>query len=179
MTSSMAISAALADALRQQAVQAGADTPAVRGADWRQAIVATAPGDGTVITTDGITARCLQSYLSPAAGDRIIVSISGAGNWLATGRTAGASAAPVMQSGSVSMSWTSSSNPTQAVTFPVAFASAPRVFVNINSSAAAVPRWVSRAVSITTAGFTIYLAAPDTTVTTGSGIPVQWLAIAP
>lgn len=178
-SSQQAVHTALADAIRTQAVQAGAGTPTVRGADWRQAIVDTVPGDGTVVTTDGITVRCLQSYLSPATGDRIIISVSGSGNWYAAGRTAGSSAPPMMQSGSVLMTWTTSNNPTQAVTFTTAFAVAPHVFVNIASSAAAVPRWVSRAVSITTSGFTIYLAAPDTTTTSGTNIPVQWFAVAP
>lgn len=81
---------ALANAIRQQAIQAGADTPTVRGADWRQAIVATVGTDGTVVTTDGITARRLDSYQTPLAGDRIIITISGSGNWLAAGRTASA-----------------------------------------------------------------------------------------
>lgn len=80
--------AALADAIRQQAVQAGQDSPQVRGADWRTAIVATVGTDGTVTTSDGIVARRLESYTGPTVGDRIIVTISGNGNWLACGRTA-------------------------------------------------------------------------------------------
>ncbi|MFD5384235.1 hypothetical protein ACFWMG_04560 [Streptomyces sp. NPDC127074] len=94
MISSSVAPADLADAIRQQAVQAGAATPSMRGADWRQAIVQTVNGDGTVLTTDGITARRLDSYQSAVAGERIVVSISGAGNWIALGRTAGATEMP-------------------------------------------------------------------------------------
>jgi hypothetical protein len=90
VTSAQAVHAALADAIRKQAVQSGEQTPNVRGADWRQAIVATVGTDGTVITTDGVTARRLDSYQNPLTGDRIILSVSGSGNWLACGRTAAA-----------------------------------------------------------------------------------------
>lgn len=83
----------LADAIRQQAVQAGTSTPAVRGSDWRQAIVQTVNSDGTILTTDGITARRLESYTGPKVGDKIVVTISGSGNWLALARTASAAAA--------------------------------------------------------------------------------------
>lgn len=78
----------LAWAIKQQARRVGERTPTVRGSDWRQAVVQTVGTDGTVTTTDGIVARRLQSYPSPAAGDVIIVTISSSGNWLAAGRLA-------------------------------------------------------------------------------------------
>lgn len=80
--------AALADADRRAAETVGATSTAVRGADWRMAIVDTVNADGTVLTTDGITARRLESYRDPLVGDQIIVTISSSGNWLAAGRTA-------------------------------------------------------------------------------------------
>lgn len=76
------------DAMLQQAVQASADAPAVRGADWRRAVVQTVNADGTVVTTDGITARRLETYQAPVAGDIVVLMISGSGNWIAVGRTA-------------------------------------------------------------------------------------------
>ncbi|MCD9196083.1 hypothetical protein [Streptomyces albireticuli] len=88
MSSSSASPADLADAIRRQAVQAGAETPAVRGADWRLATVATVNTDGTIITTDGITARRLETYRAPAVNDVIVVTVSGNGNWIAAGRMA-------------------------------------------------------------------------------------------
>ncbi|GAA1888460.1 hypothetical protein GCM10009837_07910 [Streptomyces durmitorensis] len=78
----------LADALQQQAVSAGATATSVRGADWRLATVQTVNGDGTILTADGITVRCLETYVQPVVGDLVVISQSSSGNWLATGRTA-------------------------------------------------------------------------------------------
>ncbi|OMI34364.1 hypothetical protein [Streptomyces sparsogenes] len=75
----------LADAIRLQAVTAGATEPTVRGADWQTATV-TAVGAGTV-DCGTITARRLESYQNPAVGDHIVITQSGNGNWLACGRT--------------------------------------------------------------------------------------------
>lgn len=80
--------ASVVQALGSEALGAAAADPQVRGADWRQAIVQTVNADGTVTTTDGIKARRRDTYLAPAVGDRIIVAISGNGNWLAHGRLA-------------------------------------------------------------------------------------------
>ena len=76
----------VAAAVRTQAKAAGAETPAVRGADWRMATVATVGSDGTVATTDGITARRMDTYVSPAASDLIYITQASSGNWLAWGR---------------------------------------------------------------------------------------------
>ncbi|MFD4921135.1 hypothetical protein ACFWNE_07425 [Streptomyces goshikiensis] len=78
----------LADAIGRQSVAASLDSPAVRGADWRQAVVSTVNADGTVTTTDGVVARRIGRYLSPAAGDLVAISVSGSGQWLALGRLA-------------------------------------------------------------------------------------------
>ncbi|RPK76607.1 hypothetical protein EES45_22880 [Streptomyces sp. ADI97-07] len=78
----------LAAALRRHSKQAGESSPTVRGSDWRMATVATVGAGaalGTVTTTDGIIARRLVSYDLPAVGDKIFVSQSSAGNWLALG----------------------------------------------------------------------------------------------
>lgn len=83
---SQAVTQQLADALRQSAVQAGADSPQVRGADWRMAVVATVASDGTVTTTDGVTARRLAAYQLPAVGDLVLVSQSSSGSWVAINR---------------------------------------------------------------------------------------------
>lgn len=74
----------LADALKRQSVRAGAEAPAVRGADWRLATVTTVGTDGTV-TAGGIKARRLKSYTTPAVGDVIVISQSSSGNWIALG----------------------------------------------------------------------------------------------
>ncbi|WP_442803668.1 hypothetical protein OG411_30095 [Streptomyces pseudogriseolus] len=78
----------LAWAVRQAARRVGEQSPTVRGSDWRQAIVQTVNADGTVTTVDGIVARRMHTYLAPAAGDVIVVTVSSAGDWLAAGRMA-------------------------------------------------------------------------------------------
>ncbi|MFE3326904.1 hypothetical protein [Streptomyces sp. NPDC059176] len=76
----------LADAIKQQAVAAGAETSAIRGGDWRLAVVATVNSDGTIVTSDGITARRTDTYVSPTVGDLIRIDQSSYGNWWAIGR---------------------------------------------------------------------------------------------
>lgn len=110
-SSDIAVHADLADALQRQAVQAGATSPAVRGADWRLAVVATVGTDGTVTTTDGIIARRMADYVTPAAGDTVVISISSSGNWLAHGRTAASSTAGTWQPLTLSGGWTAYGTP--------------------------------------------------------------------
>jgi hypothetical protein len=75
---------AVADEMGRQVEQVGATTPAVRGADWRPATVATVnDAAGTVVTTDGVTARRIDSYQLPAVGDLIVLTQSGGGAWIA------------------------------------------------------------------------------------------------
>ncbi|MEU3654457.1 hypothetical protein AB0E67_16810 [Streptomyces sp. NPDC032161] len=78
----------LAAALRRRTLEAAAAAPAVRGANWRMATVATVSASGTVTTTDGIVARRLESYTNPAPGDLIRIDVSAAGSWTTPGRTA-------------------------------------------------------------------------------------------
>ncbi|MFF8784846.1 hypothetical protein [Streptomyces sp. NPDC015125] len=118
-SSELAIHADLADALRRQATQAGADSPAVRGSDWRQAIVATVGTDGTVTTSDGIIARRMATYVTPAAGETIVVSISSSGNWLAHGRIAPVSTAGTWQTLTLSGGWTAYGTPYWAPSYRI------------------------------------------------------------
>lgn len=86
--SSQGVHRDLSLALKQQAKRAGERAPSVRGADWRQATVTAVNTDGTV-DADGIPSiRRLQAFTDPAVGDTIVISQSGAGNWLALGRLA-------------------------------------------------------------------------------------------
>ncbi|MEU1071948.1 MULTISPECIES: hypothetical protein [unclassified Streptomyces] len=87
-SSGLAVHSSLADAITQQAVQAGASAPAVRGSNWRLAVVQSVGSDGTITTTDGVVARRQESYGNPAVNDLIVIDVSGAGNWLARGRLA-------------------------------------------------------------------------------------------
>jgi len=81
----------LASALKQQATRAGEREPRIRGADWWTATVTAVNTDGTV-TADGLTYRRMETYHAPTAGDVIVVSLSGNGNLVAHGRTAGTAA---------------------------------------------------------------------------------------
>lgn len=82
----------LASALKQQAVDVGSTTSSVRGADFRMATVASVAADGTIATTDGITARRAEAYQAPAATDIIVLECSGSGSWIAIGRLASTTA---------------------------------------------------------------------------------------
>jgi hypothetical protein len=88
-----ATSAQVAQAVAAAAVQAGQDTPTVRGADWQTATVTAVNTDGTVSCGTAIRARRLESYQLPTVGDRIMLTRSGTGSWLAVGRTATAAVA--------------------------------------------------------------------------------------
>ncbi|MGW4076025.1 hypothetical protein ACWELB_21350 [Streptomyces asiaticus] len=100
----------LADAIRLQAVTAGAAEPTVRGADWQTATV-TAVGAGTV-DCGVITARCLDSYQGRAAGDRVVIAQSGSGNWICLGRT---SSTPSTEWDDYNPIWTTDANPQPSV----------------------------------------------------------------
>ncbi|WP_097934511.1 MULTISPECIES: H-type lectin domain-containing protein [unclassified Streptomyces] len=168
----------LVGALRRQAVRVGADTPSVRGADWRIAVVAAVnAGANTVTTEDGIVVRRWESYLAPAVGDIIGITQSSGGSWGTWGRWAAGPGHQAIQTGTALLSWTAASVATAAVTFPAPFPVAPRVFVNLATGDGAVPRWSARAYSIGPNGFTAYISAPaSASTTTGVNLPVQWFA---
>ncbi len=83
-----AVTRELKEALKRQAQRIGEETPAVRGSDWRLAVVTAVNSDGTV-AADGIPSiRCMDTYILPAVDDVIVIDQNSAGNWLAWGRTA-------------------------------------------------------------------------------------------
>lgn len=87
------VAADLADAFRHEVVRTGANASRVRRADWQTAVVTAVNGDGTV-NVGVIVARCLDSYPAPTVGDQIFLTNSGAGNWVAVGRTSSANVGP-------------------------------------------------------------------------------------
>lgn len=105
------LDADLADAMRAQVQEVSSQSPLVRGADWRLAVVATVGTDGTVTTTDGIVARRAETYMSPAVADTIVITVSGSGNWLAQGRLAPSSTAGTWQTLPLAGSWTAYGSP--------------------------------------------------------------------
>lgn len=80
-TSTRPLSAAFAAAIREQAKTSGVEV----NSDWRLAAVASV-GTGTITTTDGITMQRAETYVSPTAGDLIVVMQASNGNWWALGR---------------------------------------------------------------------------------------------
>lgn len=95
----------LADVLYRQVRQASDQDPSVRGADWRLGVVASIQTTGTVTTTDGIVARRTDFYVTPVVGDTIILTVSGAGNWLVLGRMAPSTTAGTWQALSYAGTW--------------------------------------------------------------------------
>lgn len=82
----MASPLALASGIASAAVQAGQDTPAVRGADWQTAVVTAVDSTPGTVDIGSVRARRLDAYANPAIGDQIIITQSGSGNWVALGR---------------------------------------------------------------------------------------------
>ncbi|MEU5036549.1 hypothetical protein AB0G48_20720 [Streptomyces rubiginosohelvolus] len=79
----------LVGALRRQTARVGSETPSVRGADWRIAVVASVNTVANTVTTeDGIEARRWDCYRSPRVGDIIGITQSGGGSWGTWGRWA-------------------------------------------------------------------------------------------
>jgi hypothetical protein len=107
--------AKLADAIKGQAVKAGTETAQIRRADWRQATVNTVNSDGTVLTSDGITARCLDSYSTPIVSDTIVLTQSGNGNWVALGRIC--TTTPTWQTPTLGSGWAAGTSTYQALRY--------------------------------------------------------------
>lgn len=78
--------AEMADAHRAQAQAAGAQSPTVRGSDWRLATVASVGGSGTVTMSDGTVARRIETYANPEVGDLVVISWSSLGGIICHGR---------------------------------------------------------------------------------------------
>lgn len=79
------------------------------------------------------------------------------------------------QAGVVTMSVTAAFNATLPVLFNVPYAVAPAVATNINSGSGSVFGWVSRAIGVSTTGFTMFIFHPTSVPNTFS-VPVQWQA---
>ncbi len=105
MSTQRLVAAELADALHGQVRQAADQSPGVRGADWQISIVDSVQATGTVTTTEGIVARRTGLYVTPAVGDTVVLTVSGAGHWLALCRLAPASTAGTWQALSYNGSW--------------------------------------------------------------------------
>jgi hypothetical protein len=125
------------------------------------------------LITSGV--GCLESY-TPVVGDTVAVFRQDS-SWLILGAVANTTGWGT-RTGTVNMSVTAAASVTQAVSFGVTFAQAPVVVPNIDSGAGVTARWVPRAISIGTTGFTMFLFAADAVAGTFSNVPVSWVATA-
>lgn len=83
-----------------------------------------------------------------------------------------------IDSGTFSTSFAALTSFTVAVPFNHTFSSIPAVSTNINSGSGTTSHWSSRAFSVTTTGFTLFVYS-DTgaAAQTWASVPVQWMAI--
>lgn len=79
-----------------------------------------------------------------------------------------------IQTGTASISFTTQTSFSQAITFPSAFSVAPNVSVNINNLAGVTGGWNGRAGAVSTTGATLLLFGPSAT---WGSVPVQWTAV--
>jgi hypothetical protein len=83
------------------------------------------------------------------------------------------------ESGSVFLTFASATTFTQVITFERPFLDIPVVVTNINASSSTTRPWISRAFSVTTTGFTLWVFAGDGLADAWTNQEVQWIAFAP
>lgn len=81
------------------------------------------------------------------------------------------------QTGTELINFTTLTQTTVAVTFPVPFLTIPKVFTEIQSGAGPTARWDSRAINVSTTGFTIFVYSNDIAAATWVDVPVVWVAV--
>lgn len=157
---------------------------AVQGAVGQPASVRVGTVDSInplVISAQGVPFEdvgVLESY-SPQVGDTVPLlgqcseTGSDPASWLALG--AARSTPDGMQAGQALVTFVAQTGFTQAVVFDRPFPAAPAVSTNIASGAAATAQWHSRAISVTTTGFTIFVFTAGIAAS-WTDVPVQWQA---
>lgn len=80
----------------------------------------------------------------------------------------------MIQRDTIFISFSALTGTTQAVTFVTPFPTVPSVLTNINSGSGATANWHSRAISITTTGFSYFVFGPSATWV---NISCEWVAI--
>lgn len=105
MPGSMA--AQIAAAVEGVVERKGSSNPAVRGADWRTGLVTAVNVTAGTVDVGDVRARRLESYQSPTVDDLIVITQSGAGNWVAVGRTSSGTDTAWANIGSFGTNWSS------------------------------------------------------------------------
>ena len=145
----------------------------------RTATIAAVSGSTVTISLNGglisSGVGVLESY-TPVVGDTVAVFRQDS-SWLVLGAISVTSvASKATMAGTTTMSFTTVNAATQAVSYGVTFPVTPAVTVNIDSGSGSAARWVARAISIGTSGFTMFVFAADAATSTWSNIPVSWIA---
>lgn len=84
-----------------------------------------------------------------------------------------------VQTGTESITFPTDGSFTKVITFGTPFINTPIVTTNIASGSGNTARWTSRAITVSTTGFTLFLQNGDAGQTDAwTGIPVQWIATA-
>lgn len=78
--------------------------------------------------------------------------------------------------GAVSLTFAAVSSSTVAVNFGFTFPGIPKVVTNIDSGAGSTARWESRAITVTTTGFQMFVYQSQAVNGSWTDIPVNWVA---
>lgn len=81
------------------------------------------------------------------------------------------------ETNTVSVTFTNQASHTIVLTFATPFSLAPVVTTNIATAAGVASGWISRAFTVTTTGFTLYLANVNGVTSSWASVPVDWVAI--
>jgi hypothetical protein len=81
-----------------------------------------------------------------------------------------------MRRGAVTMTFASSVSATTAVNFGFTFPGVPTVMTNIDSGSGSTSRWESRAITVTTTGFTMFVYQSQAIASAWTDIPVNYVA---
>jgi hypothetical protein len=78
--------------------------------------------------------------------------------------------------GTTTFTFVTLSSSTASVNFGFTFPGVPTVTTNIDSGAAATARWESRAITVTTTGFTMFVYSSQATTASWTDVPVSYVA---
>lgn len=146
------------------------------GLTWRLrvgTVVETGANPTVVLDGDEQPIGVVPMSGNPAADSRVyVITVPPSGNFI-VGQVAW------WETDTELVTFVTQTSVTQAVTFDRPFLVAPHVFTNIDSAAAATAQWHSRASSITTTGFTLFLfRGQGAAANSWTNVPVSWLAMA-
>ena len=110
-------------------------------------------------TVDGNTANIATNTSGLASANTNITNLQ---NWTRRGTT--------------TFTFVTLSSNTAAVNFGFTFPGVPTVTTNIDFGTAATARWESRAITVTTTGFTMFVYSSQATTASWTDVPVSYIA---